>query len=46
MTTLIGTVTLAGTIFGALIGQIATGAEFAGVIIASLVLMSLRDARD
>jgi hypothetical protein len=46
MTTLIGTVTLAGTIFGALIGQISTGAEFAGVIIASLVLMSLRDARD
>jgi hypothetical protein len=46
MTTLIGTVTLAGTLFGALIGQIATGAEFAGVIIASLVLMSLRDVRD
>ena len=46
MTTLIGTVTLAGTVLGALIGQIATGAEFAGVIIASLVLMSMRDVRD
>jgi hypothetical protein len=29
-----------------LIGQISTGAEFAGVIIASLVLITLRDARD
>jgi hypothetical protein len=46
MTTLIGTVTLAGTVFGALIGQIATGAEFAGVIIASLVLITLRNVRD
>jgi hypothetical protein len=46
MTTLVGTVTLAGTLFGALIGQISTGAEFAGVIIASLVLITLRDARD
>jgi hypothetical protein len=46
MTTLIGTVTLAGTVIGALIGQIATGAEFAGVIIASLVLMTMRDVRD
>lgn len=46
MTTLVGTVTLAGTVIGALIGQIATGAEFAGVIIASLVLITLRGARD
>lgn len=45
MSTLIGSVTLVGTVFGALIGQIATGAEFAGVIIASLVLISLRDVR-
>jgi hypothetical protein len=42
MSTLIGGVTLASTLFGALVGQIATGAEFAGVVIASLVLMSLR----
>ena len=46
MTTLVGTVTLAGTLIGALIGQINFGAEFAGVVIASLVLMSLREARD
>lgn len=46
MTTLVGTVTLAGTLFGALIGQISTGAEFAGVIIASVVLITLHDARD
>jgi hypothetical protein len=46
MTTLIGTVTLAGTVLGALIGQISTGAEFAGVIIASLVLITMRDVRD
>jgi hypothetical protein len=46
MTTLIGTVTLAGTLFGALIGQITFGAEFAGVVIASLVLITLRDVRD
>ena len=44
MSTLIGAVTLASTVFGLLIGQITAGAEFAGVIIASLVLMSLRDA--
>jgi hypothetical protein len=44
VSTLIGTVTLASTVFGLLIGQITAGAEFAGVIIASLVLMSLRDA--
>lgn len=42
MSTLIGGVTLVSTLVGALVGQIATGAEFAGVVIASLVVMSLR----
>ena len=42
MTTLIGTVTLASTVFGVLLGQITAGAEFAGVVIASLVLITLR----
>ncbi|HYL34134.1 MAG TPA: hypothetical protein VEU53_13425 [Stellaceae bacterium] len=42
MSTLIGGVTLASTLFGVLVGQIAAGAEFAGVVIASLVVMSLR----
>lgn len=42
MSTLIGSVTLASTLLGALVGRIATGAEFAGVVIASLVVMSLR----
>ncbi|HTC18560.1 MAG TPA: hypothetical protein VN899_06095 [Stellaceae bacterium] len=42
MSTLIGAVTLASTLFGVLVGQIAAGAEFAGVVIASLVVMSLR----
>jgi hypothetical protein len=42
MSTLIGGVTLASTLVSALVGQIATGAEFAGVVIASLVIMSLR----
>jgi hypothetical protein len=42
MSTLIGGVTLASTLVGALCGQIATGAEFAGVVIASLVIMTLR----
>jgi hypothetical protein len=42
MTTLVGTVTLASTLCGVLFGQITAGAEFAGVIIASLVLMTLR----
>ena len=46
MTTLVGTVTLASTLVGALIGQISTGAAFAGVIIASLVLITMRDVRD
>lgn len=42
MSSLIGTVTLASTVFGVLVGQITAGAEFAGVVIASLVLMSVR----
>jgi hypothetical protein len=42
MSTLIGAVTLASTLFGVLVGQITAGAEFAGVVIASLVVMSLR----
>jgi hypothetical protein len=42
MSSLIGTVTLASTLFGVLFGQITAGAEFAGVIIASLVLMTMR----
>lgn len=42
MSSLIGTVTLASTVFGVLLGEITAGAEFAGVIIASLVLISLR----
>ena len=44
MSSLVGTVILASTVFGVLIGQITAGAEFAGVIIGSLVLMTLRDA--
>ncbi|HXP30452.1 MAG TPA: hypothetical protein VN832_05135 [Stellaceae bacterium] len=42
MSTLIGTVTLASTLCGVLLGQITAGAEFAGVVIASLVLITLR----
>jgi len=42
MSTLIGGVTLASTLFGVLVGQIAAGAEFAGVVLASLIVMTLR----
>ncbi len=42
MSTLIGAVTLVSTLSGLLFGQITAGAEMAGVIIASLVLMTLR----
>ena len=42
MSTLIGGVVLASALFGVLVGQIAAGAEFAGVVIASLVVMSLQ----
>jgi hypothetical protein len=42
MSTLIGGVTLASTLCGVLVGQITAGAEFAGVVIASLLVMTLR----
>lgn len=42
MSTLLGAVTLASTVFGLALGQISAGAQFAGVVLASLVLMSLR----
>ncbi|HLJ63722.1 MAG TPA: hypothetical protein VKT70_06435 [Stellaceae bacterium] len=42
MSSLIGSLTLASTVFGVLIGQITAGAEVAGVVIASVVLMTLR----
>lgn len=42
MSSLIGAVTLASTLCGVLFGQITAGAEFAGVVIASLVLMTVR----
>jgi hypothetical protein len=42
MSTLIGGVTLASTLVGVLVGQITAGAEFAGVVIASLLVMTLR----
>ncbi|HJT09074.1 MAG TPA: hypothetical protein VJ747_19230 [Stellaceae bacterium] len=42
MSSLVGAVTLASTMAGVLLGQITAGTEFAGVVIASLVLMTLR----
>jgi hypothetical protein len=42
MSTLLGAVTLASTVCGLMLGQISAGAQFAGVVLASLVLMSLR----
>lgn len=42
MSSLIGTVTLLSTLSGVLFGQITAGAEFAGVVIASLILMTVR----
>jgi hypothetical protein len=42
MSSLLGAVTLASTLSGLMLGQITAGAEFAGVIIASLVLMTVR----
>jgi hypothetical protein len=42
MTSLVGAVTLASTISGLLLGQITAGTQLAGVVIASLVLMTLR----
>jgi hypothetical protein len=42
MSSLVGAVTLVSTVCGLALGQITIGAQFAGVIIASLVLISLR----
>lgn len=42
MSTLVGTAILGSTLFGVLLGQITAGAEVVGVVIGSLVLMSLR----
>lgn len=42
MSSLIGTVTLASAVCGVLLGQITAGAPFAGVVIASIVLMTVR----
>ena len=44
MSTLIGTVILASTLFGVLMGQITAGAEVAGVAIGAVVLMTMRGA--
>jgi hypothetical protein len=42
MTSLVGAVTLASTMCGLLLGQITAGTQLAGVVIASLVMMTLR----
>jgi hypothetical protein len=42
MSSLLGSVTLASTVCGLMLGQITVGAPFVGVILASLVLMTLR----
>jgi hypothetical protein len=42
MSTLLGAVTLGSTICGLMLGQITAGAQSAGVVLASLVLMTLR----
>jgi hypothetical protein len=44
MSFLVGTVILASTLTGVLLGQIAFGAEVAGVAIASVVLMTVQGA--
>ncbi|HUZ72558.1 MAG TPA: hypothetical protein VMU87_06215 [Stellaceae bacterium] len=44
MSTVVGTAILASTLFGVLIGQITAGAEVAGVVIGSIVLMTMRGA--
>jgi hypothetical protein len=44
MSTLVGTVILGSTLFAVLLGQITAGAEVAGVVIGSVVLMTLRGA--
>jgi len=42
MLPLIGTVTLGSTLMSLLLGQVAIGLPFLGVVLASLVLISLR----
>jgi hypothetical protein len=42
MSWLIGVLTVASTIFGVLLGQVAAGFESLGVILAGIVLMTLR----
>ncbi len=42
MSTLLGAVTLASTVCALMLGQITAGAQSAGVVLASLVLMTLR----
>jgi hypothetical protein len=42
MSSLLGAVTLVSTVCGLALGQISAGAPFAGVVIASLVLMTVR----
>ncbi|HZB93550.1 MAG TPA: hypothetical protein VE397_19030 [Stellaceae bacterium] len=42
MSSLLGAVTLASAVCGLVLGQISAGAQFAGVVLASLVLISLR----
>jgi hypothetical protein len=42
MTSLIGALTLASTMCGLLLGQITAGTQVVGVVIASIVLMTLR----
>jgi hypothetical protein len=42
MSSLLGAVTLASTVCGLMLGQITVGAPVAGVVIAALVLMTLR----
>ncbi|HZS85050.1 MAG TPA: hypothetical protein VFA50_19405 [Stellaceae bacterium] len=42
MSSLVGALTVASTLFGLLLGQISAGAEMLGVLIAATVLMTLR----
>jgi hypothetical protein len=42
MTSLVGAVTLVSAMCGLLLGQITAGTQLAGVVVASLVLISLR----
>jgi hypothetical protein len=42
MSSLIGALTVASTLFGYMIGQISIGAEMVGVLLAASVLMTVR----